>query len=322
MSSLELMKRGVILLGVVLTGIMPVFSASEHVRARDVVKATLKSEGVRIGVNPREKSYVFVGYHAAETNLTSGSVARMRESFFRQAVLGAKHDLMRARRLGVSSADKVEIAHDGSRQRILTTSMCRYLAEVEMHGSGVIASAESWNQDKGVYEVAVAVKWSAELEAEGVRLANKGLPIMGLREETSVWTEELRKYELPSLMGCRRFVDSSGKVRFFAAASRELGGKTPAQKVKSMRMAQMQASVNLASGLSADVAMRDAAVSVLRMLSARKITEAQAWEELVSRVVERNALTVRGREVFTDNNVVDPLTGKRVFVSVYGIELD
>lgn len=308
------MRHGVILLLAVLAA-LPLFSAE---RARDRVRADLKKSGIRVGVSFKDKSYVFIGYHAAETNLSTH--VAMRESFYQRAVLRAKHDLLKARRTTVTAGDTVQMLDDGVQSVILTKSTCKYLSEAQLHGSSVIASAESWDADKGVYEVAVAVAWSRKLEADGLRAAGRGLPSGDEVEDSPEWEKELSKLHLAGVIGSRQFVDSQGKRRFFGVGAADIEGRRGKQLRDAVRIAELRAARNLGFALHSDAALQDTAVSVLKMMNSGGLSETEAWEEFVMRVSQRCARTIMGHEVFSADTVVHPLTGHRLYISVYGVE--
>lgn len=309
------MGKVFILLAVV-SSLFPVFA--ERSSARAIVEDGLTKAGIQLVGDSDEKGRVFVGCHEGEVDRSL--VMANRESFFLQAVLKAKHDLMRERYVKLSASHSVERQDDGEKRMVLTKSMCKCLSEIQMHGSVVIDSAESYDEEHGVYEVAVAVAWSEKLEAEGLKAANRGLPKGTVVEIDPEWEKELRKKDLSRLFGSRAFVDGAGRHRFYGVGAADVEGLNPLKRRNAMRLANMLAKRNLAFALYSDAAMKDVAVSIYARMTSGELTETRAWEEFVSQVSNRSAKIFQGHEVFSSDQVVHPLTGHRLYVSVCGVE--
>lgn len=189
------------------------------------------------------------------------------------------------------------------------------------YGCQVVASAETL-QD-GVLEVAVALGWTPETE-KGIRWALTASPddfdpLPEPREPSPEWTIWAEQQDFANSAGFRSFVDSEGFWRFAGIGLADVEGKSGAALLAAERRARSDATANLAYALFGNVEASRRMVKFWAKEESGGKTESKI-ETFVSETMRKSAKAhMKDAEVYT-TTVVHPLTGRKLFVSVAGIE--
>lgn len=181
-----------------------------------------------------------------------------------------------------------------------------------------LASAESL--EHGRYQVAVAVGWSEKSERDAQRSLSADAPVP---EElpSSAWKEWAEGKDFAFIVGGWPFIDGDGIRRFAGVGVADAEGKKGPAMTAAMRMARARATQALAYALYCDIESSKLAKQIGSRLensdgSATEITV----ESFLVRIDQKiNAKAFCDTEVYS-TTVVHPLTGRKLFVSVAGIE--
>ena len=157
---------------------------------------------------------------------------------------------------------------------------------------------------------------------EGVmnpRLAT--LPPDNLAKDDGEWLKWVESVQIASVIGSRRFKDQLGKFRYVGVGAADIQGKSGMALKNAMRIAQMSAKENLSFAIYSEMVSCDMASSVLEDIAAGSLRIEDAWETFDKRVIRLcKGKIVRGHEVYSSAEIVHPITGRKLFVSVYGID--
>lgn len=289
--------------------------------AVEKVRSTLARSGIRAGVDSGRGRYVFIGSCEREVGdlALDDKFMSLRNDCAKIAELSARRDLIKARSVTVSAKDSGGVASDGDVTVRHMKSVFKAMAADEESGSFVLTSAESWNGK--IYQVAVAVCWSKKAEEKGVLMQAANLPSGDSVEDDEEWRQWAESVNIASVIGSRQFLDSRGKPRYLGVGNADIHGKRGVELKKALRQAQLSAKENLAFAVYSKTVSRDVAVSVLSEIEAGNLREEDAWETFVSRVMRQcKGRIVKGREVYCSDEVICPITGREMYVSVYGID--
>ena len=291
--------------------------------AVEEVRSTLARSGIRPGIDSRRGRYVFIGSCEREASdpALDGNFMSLRNDCAKIAELSARRNLIKARSVTVAAKDSGGMAADGDVTVRYMKSVFKAMAADEESGSFVLTSAESWNGK--TYQVAVAVGWSKKAEEKGVLMQAAKLPSGDSVEDDEGWRQWAESVNMASVIGSRQFLDKRGNSRYVGVGLADIHGKRGVELKKALRRAQMSAKENLAFAVYSKTISKDVAVSVLTEMEAGNLREEAAWETFVSRVMRQcKGRIVRGHEVYSSDEVVHPITGRRMYVSVYGIYPD
>lgn len=286
------------------------------------VRAVLKRSEIKVGVDREKMRYVFIG--SCDVKVTDPAsdpkFHHKRSSCAKIAELRAKRDLMKARSVKVTLADSTESISDGDRSIILTKSLCKFIAEDQHTGSTVLCSAESWDDQTGQYQVAVAVAWSQKLEADGGRVqVQTADPTFD--DEDPEWERWVKSVNIESVFGSRQFKDSRGFRRYVGIGSADIDGKRGKALKDAYTVAKLTAKEHLAFALYSESESRDVAKTVLAQIQTGAIEETDAWERFESEVIRRcKGKVLRADMVYDSDELKNPITGRPMFVTVYGVK--
>ena len=290
--------------------------------AHKEVRAVLKRSEIKVGVDREKMRYVFIG--SCEIKVTDpandSKFHQKRSNCAKIAELRAKRDLMKARSVKVTLADSTESMSDGDRSIILTKSLCKFIAEDQHTGSTVLCSAESWDDQTGQYQVAVAVAWSEKLEADGGRLQ---VPISdpSFADEDPEWERWVKSVNIESVFGSRQFKDSRGFRRYVGIGSADIDGKKGKALKDAYTVAKLTAKEQLAFALYSESESRDVAKTILAQIQMGDVEETDAWERFESEVIRRcKGKILRADMVYDSDELKNPITGRPMFVAVYGVK--
>lgn len=184
-------------------------------------------------------------------------------------------------------------------------------------GMTVLAQAEEWNGDE--YRMAVAVVWSKGLfkAAKAITLGEK---LVG-KEGAGSTRDWLQNNDLTLMCGPRQHVNDKGERVFLGIATREVGVNSFADS-KNKRAAQMSALSHLMFSIFSDVEGATGLESALDVFEtegekADSKTE-EALTDKIAQVIKGRAVE-GAREIYSKEDV-HPLSGKKMYISVYAVD--
>lgn len=291
--------------------------------AQALLKERILNAGLRIGFDKKNQRFVEIG--SAETTVkdpaSSMLIDKIRTDLGHVAVLTAKRDLMFKLSLEASGHDSVSTSLEDGHSAQELMSVMRLFADAKLYGCKVISSAESWDAATGKYQVSVAVGWSAKSSGRAaLAFSEKNIDTANLDAEDSSWKTLLEANDLSTMVGNRYFQGEDGALRFVGLGFAKVDGLSGPKLKIAMRKASMYAIANLAYSLYADSAAQEVATRYMKQIDAGS-GKNLSWATFVSEIQNqcKNRI-VRGHQVYT-STVEHPISGAKVFVSVYGIKL-
>ena len=259
------------------------------------------------------------------------NVMVQRDMAVKRAVLMAKNEIIQSIKTEVDAVDIVsamstptmtQAAENELLQRVQKMkqiSAAEFRAEMPLFGATCVRQTESWN--KGKYQVAVALVWSPALE-RSARAVITGNKVVCKPKEDGKSIEDWLESVNPAFMsGPIQFVDSNGTRWFLGvsagAADEDLDSLTLRLN---RRTADLSAKQMLAFSLWGDVKSSEAIRQELatKTLEGKSSTEVARWlESKISQSVK--GLPLRGMSQLYGEEVEHPITGGRIYVSIYGI---
>lgn len=266
------------------------------------------------------------------------SVMIQRDAAVKRAVLQAKAEFIMSLKQEVDAEDIVEMlggnavgvsveakaAVEGQvaafKAKTMTqSSMAAYTAEMPLFGGTCIRQSESWNGRK--YQVAIAFVWSPKLE-RAARAVLTGERVVCQPKSDGMDIEDWLESVNPAFMsGPIQYVDKDGTRWFLgisaSSADEELDSITLRHN---RRIADMSAKQMVVFSLWGDVKAYELMRQELSSVAGENMSEVAAaqWaESKMSQAVK--GLPVRGMERLYGEEVEYPITGKRIYVSIYGI---
>lgn len=300
------------------------------------VKAWLKSKkpkSWRTGWNSKKKRFIQVSSAEfdCEDPAKVQNVMVQRDMAVKRAVLMAKSEIIQSIKVELDAEDIVScmaspnMSNDEQKelvervQKMKQSSAAEFYAEMPLFGATCVRQTESWN--KGKYQVAVALVWSPALERSARAIITGNKVICKPKEngkDIEAWLESIN----PAFMsGPIQFVDADGTRWFIGvsagAADEELDSLTLRNN---RRIADLSAKQMLAFSLWGDVKAHEAMKQEVatKTLNGKSSTEVAQWlDSTVSQSIK--GLPLRGMTQLYSEEVDHPVTGGRIYVSIYGI---
>ncbi|MDR2050900.1 MAG: hypothetical protein LBQ63_03920 [Deltaproteobacteria bacterium] len=194
-------------------------------------------------------------------------------------------------------------------------------AAMTLTGATVIQQAESWDEDKRTYEVAVLLCWSKALE-NSARAALTGQLIVEDKPDAEGRSihDWLKQQDLSVMIGPRQFVDAEGQRYFLGVTAREAVRNT-ALDSKNRTLADMFAAQVAVFSLFADVDAKRIAEQAMQERSGglgdSTAVTAESLETAMSQSVQK--LQVQGLGPLLRKKVTHAISGQEIHVAVYGI---
>ena len=288
--------------------------------AEAFVAERLAEAGIRTGFDRKVKRIAQTATVSRKAaSIADAELMKLRDELAMAAVLDAKakiahllHDETTVREVTMRT-----LAGDGS-EVVRRTAVTEALAKRTFLGMTVLCAAESYCD--GVYAVTAAVGWSPEMEEKVRTQLAKPPATVGsdeIGEPSPEWNVWAGKQDFAFIFGPRTFIDSRGARRYVGIAFVDVEGKKGAALLESYRVARVNATRNLLFSVFSDL---EAAELVEQALT----TRGGALEGLETDVRNRIVQRCQSRHVFNDEvfttTVVHPLTGRKMFVSVAGVE--
>lgn len=286
------------------------------------VRQMLKGNGLKVGYDRKEKRFVSIG--VAERRIadpaTKAGFDKDRSDLYKMAVLNSKKELMLNLSVQASGKDVVAESSVNGVRAVSVMSVMKLFSTMDLRGCKVLCSAESWNEVDGVFQVSVAMGWCEKTTAR----ANKALTdsvkldVLDLEDDDPQWISWCEKNDLSTMVGCRQFTDAEGHLRFVGISASNIEGLDGAKLKTAMRRAGINALGHLAFSLYSDNVAKDTATRYLKELESCGESSTLSWESFTTEVLSKCKATVMAHEVYSATKH-HPITGCKMFVSVYGL---
>ncbi len=301
-------------LATLLVGTVPAFA---RVSAEQRLRDALVARGYAIGYDEDRAQFLYLGQRRMQVGEgdVGSFLARKRPILARRAELSAKSQLLLALRNRASGGNRLRVNVGPDATKHQTDSVFALFAENTLSGWSVLDSAEVL--EDGVYEVAVAVLWSPELEAAG-RAAREGRlpPSATWKDECEAW---LNEQDLSSWTGTRVFRDSAGFPHLLGIGGAVLIDENPHWKNAARMEADMKARGCLLLGLFGDAEVGRYAASRISSDSEKGIGFDSEAAVMALGNVEVKEKSVMGMMPFYECIVEHPLVKGKMLVVVYGV---
>ncbi len=301
--------------------------------AKDEVSAWVKGKKWKRGWDSKKKRFVQISaedFDCADPAKVQ-NVMVQRDMAVKRAVLMAKSEIIQSIKTDVDAEDIVAAMSSPTTpadeqkelvsrvQKLKQSSSAEFSAEMPLFGATCVRQSESWN--KGKYQIAVALVWSPALERSARAIITGNKVVCKPKENGKSiegWLEDVN----PAFMsGPIQFVDADGTRWFLGvsagAADEDLDSLTLRTNRK---VADLSAKQMVAFSLWGDVKSNEAIKQELaaKTLDGKSSTEVARWlESKVSQSIK--GLPLRGMTQLLSEEVDHPVTGGRIYVSIYGI---
>lgn len=303
--------------------------------AKDEVTAWVKGKKWRPGWDTKKKRFVCVemAQFDCDDPAKAQNVMVQRDMAVKRAVLQAKMEIIESVKTVIDATDYMEmsggnpsVATEEAKtfaakrvQELRQYSTAKFMAEMPLFGATCVRQSESWN--KGKYQVAIALVWSPALE-RSARAIITGNKVVCKPKENGKSVEEWLEAVNPAFMsGPIQFVDADGVRWFLGISAGAVDEDLDALTMKTnRRIADLSAKQMLAFSLWGDVKAAETMKQELatRTVDGKSTTEVAQWlESKVSQSIK--GLPLRGMTQLLSEEVDHPVTGGRIYVSIYGI---
>ncbi len=304
---------------VALAAILGISSNVEASGAEEAVRAFLAKNGIQEGYDTGKNRFVFVGDCAREIpDLAAPDFIKARELSFLVALLSAKRELIGAIERRISVEDSVSVEEKDGTTSQTAKSIIDIFSKRLVRGCTVLRAEESW--EDGIYHTAVAIAWSEKLEKAAVdALSGNGSEASEQKNDVE-WDNWAKRTDFASRIGPAQFTDANGVYRYAGIGCADIEGKTGKALLGAMKVAEKKAEQSLVYSLWADTEAHDRAVTIVSERASADGEETEAIEDFVSKISQKCAgRHVMKRKVFS-GEVMNPLTGRKMFVFVAGID--
>ncbi len=302
------------LLAVVVGGVVLSSYADSEDSAVFEIRKDLEKLGLVEEFNPITEEIVGVGSVVASR--TEG-VEGWEEKFVEMlSVARAKAALEVSKTLSgnLSAARAVESSNRENSRYKATTRVVRMRTEGHPIGCRVVARRQKIVQGK--MQVAIALKWSLQLEEEAIKIFTHPQ-----RVEDEVLERWAEKQDLVSLVGPCFWTDEQGRACFLGIGVAELKGEGRGAVKTAMRLANIRARRYVAYCFLENLSGEEVAI--------RKSIRKTVGQEGVAQVESDYAYEIRKKaqglvlpgmmQVYSSNDARSPFTGKRMCVCVYAL---
>lgn len=288
--------------------------------AQALLKKQMEESGLEIGYNENDGRFVQIEFAEepfAEYDATQ--FAKLRDKLFRVAELNAKAEIMRSLSMNVNISTKVTTTFSDDVAITASMTTVEVMSHLQLHGFVTLSTAESWND--GMYQVAVAIGWSPKSESMAIAAREspygKAQPLNQVSAEWGKWAAD---QDLSLRIGAYVFEDSEGFLRYVGIGVVDVENKYETQLSAAMTLARTKATANLCYALFGDKETKTLATQYMQDVAAGKSVGPRTSKQLVDSVfVKCKSIHIFPREVYTAT-VTHPLTGRKLFISVVGIE--
>ena len=299
----------------------------ENQTASQLANNFLENAGVSIGWNEDRNFYVAKAsaYSAIkDPNVPNFLDIRAIKTF--EATITAKSEIISFIKTELSADDLVKISSIDPNlvksDKVVAQeniSTVRTFSSMPLVGAFQVAHFESF--EDGQYEITVVLMWSVEQENRVFSLLN------GKKIEMDPSTISLKSFikntNWASTIGGRKFVDNKGDFYLFGIGAAALKGKTSAHMKTSKGKSELYAQKELAIALKGDIEMNRLAKDKMQEIinkdgSVENVTSS-SFAETISQKLE--GLKIKGASKRYSDVVLHPLTGQKMFVTVYSLSM-
>lgn len=290
--------------------------------ARDIVEVRVEAKGFLLGYDEETDRLVRVGVSRAETlaprSLPPAALATIRERLFRLAFLDAKFKIMESVYAGFDASLGFNSVSEGESESTEARARLSVESRLALRGFRILDADESW--EGGKYEVAVAVGWCRQWENDSIA-ALRGDATASSEIPSPEWNKWAEQQDFSRFEGARTFVDENGVPRIVGIGVADAGNGTALATRVASAKARMHATQALAFFLFSDLSGQQITEFTRENQSRPELGETGKTTDRTERLI---SATIRDKripdaEVYT-TTVVHPLTGRKLFVSVAGIE--
>ena len=296
------------------------FAPSVRADVVEEVELFMAEHRIEFGYDADADACAFIGtdVRVVHVPVSSPNFLVARNATVKVAERNARAEIMKLVSTRMSGARATRLETDGSAYAESTESLVDVFSNEPLHGCETVCVREE--KDGDTIRVAVAMKWSAAAEAEAVA-AKRGAVDFDALSEADEWTAWASTYDFASSGTTASFTGSDGIRRWVGIGLADIEGKTGISLAAAQRAARQAAGAELAYALFGEAEAQSVAHRLKEASSdgagTSETLSAQEFENRVTLSVK--AKTVRDGEVYT-TTVVHPLSGRKLYVSVVGIE--
>ena len=285
--------------------------------AEEQVKNTLKKNKIKEGrTGDRYVKVVDVSIPTKIDPAKDDKFVLKRDMLTKKLVLQMKQKVVEGLGAVFSAEERNEIFHTND----LTTVRANIAVPTKpVFGVTMLAQAESWDGEN--YHMAGAAVWSKVLEKAAIAMLDgKKIEAKGGDKMVSEWLESI---DLGLVCGPRQLVDPKGNRVFLGISARETGLNAMRDRAN-QRAAQVSALSYLTMSLFSDIDMvtqQEAAMNVFE--TSATSADVDVWEEINDKIgqnVQKRML--EGANEIYSTTVEHPISGKKMYVSVYSLDAD
>ncbi|MCQ2390408.1 MAG: hypothetical protein MJ240_03190 [Kiritimatiellae bacterium] len=287
--------------------------------AESSVTEQLKNAGLDVGYDEAKQRFVVIGTAERKLpDLSRGLFDKARNDLGKIAALNARRELMYMLDINIKAKDTIKATVKAGMTVNEIRSVIEHFSKVKLSGCKVLCTAESYDKSSGNYQVALAIGWSQKVFIDAEKTSKGEWRSVDDDDRYEAWC---KRNDLSGMIGSRDFTDTDGLRRYVGIGVVDVDGLKGKPLAMAMRKAAAKAKENLIFSLSVDTAAHDAAQRMVRETSYGVTESRQLWEKFESMVfasysgafVNRNQ-----REVYSTIGT-NPLTGRKMQVSVYGV---
>ena len=299
----------------------------ENKTASQLANNFLLDAGVSIGWNDDRNFYIAkASAYSAVKNLNIPNFLDIRAIKTFEANITAKSEIISFIRTELSAEDLVKIPSIDPElmksENVVAqenSSTVRTFSAMPLVGAFQVAHFESFLD--GQYEVTVVLMWSVEQENRVFSLL-KGKKIE-LEPSTISLKDYIKNTNWASTIGGRKFVDNNGEFYLFGIGAAALKGKSSAHMKTSKGKSELYAQKELAIALKGDIELNRLAKDKMQEIinkdgSVENVTSS-SFAETISQKLE--GLKIKGASKRYSDVLLHPLTGDKMFVTVYSLSM-
>ena len=301
--------------------------------AKDEVTAWVKGKKWRRGWDSKKKRFIQISaedFDCADPAKVQ-NVMVQRDMAVKRAVLMAKNEIIQSIKTDVDAEDIVAAMASPTTpadeqkelvariQKLKQSSSAEFSAEMPLFGATCVRQSESWN--KGKYQVAIALVWSPALERSARAIITGNKVVCKPKENGKSIEDWLEAVDPAFMSGPIQFVDADGTRWFLGISSGTADEDLDSLTLRTnRRIADLSAKQMAAFSLWGDVKANETMKQELatKSVDGKSSTEVAQWlESKVSQSIK--GLPLRGLTQLLSEEVEHPVTGGRIYVSIYGI---
>lgn len=286
--------------------------------AKSMVVSKLEKAGLEVGYDEERQRFVVVGAAEEHTGTLPVSMLfdKTRNDLGKKAALNARRELMYMLALRVQARDSVDAVYTGGRSLAEVRTAIEQFSSLRLSGCKTLCTAESYDGESGVYQVAVALGWSSRVARDA---ANAVVADLERTDDEAVYEAWCNKNDLSSMIGGRDFTDEKGVRRYVGIGAVDIEGKKGKMLAMAFKNARVKAQENLVVSLSVDAAAHDVAQRFVKEVSYGNVEARGLWERFSSEVFAHSRLELKNQKEVYSVTVSNPVTGRQMYVSVVGL---